>query len=68
MEDLLSILDEATRIRMISEVPLGAFLSGGGWTHAPGLRSFPADPHSFDYAAFLISIFTVCCPGLNQSE
>ncbi len=29
MEELLGVLDEATRIRMISEVPLGAFLSGG---------------------------------------
>ena len=29
VDDIIGILDEATRMRMISEVPLGAFLSGG---------------------------------------
>jgi len=29
VDDVLSIIDEAVRIRLMSEVPLGAFLSGG---------------------------------------
>lgn len=29
IDDVLGILEEATKIRMLSEVPLGAFLSGG---------------------------------------
>jgi len=54
-EGLIEILDEATRIRMISEVPLGAFLSGGVDSSAvvalmAGASSTPVKTNSISFS------------------